>query len=116
MCWMRWRAKAGFRSLKDTCADSRPLDARSFGPQSLTLDYHDPEKLAVHNGTSCTVAATVSSRAELTKAAAMIYRRVEIEMPHRDIGRRYPGRTACDALFNRHALAGRAELLLHADQ
>jgi hypothetical protein len=52
----RWRAKAGFRSLKDTCAGGRPLDARSFGPQWLTLDYHDPKKLAVHNGTSCTVA------------------------------------------------------------
>jgi hypothetical protein len=33
-------------------------------------------------------------------------RRVEIEMPLRDIGRRHPGRAACDALFNRHALAG----------
>ena len=33
-------------------------------------------------------------------------RRVEIKMPHRDIGRRHPRRTACDALFNRHALAG----------
>src|ERR1700730_14794459 len=33
-------------------------------------------------------------------------RRVEIEMPLRDIGRRHPGRAACDALFNRYALAG----------
>jgi hypothetical protein len=39
--------------------------------------------------------------------------RVEIEVPHRDIGRRHPWRAAGDAFFNRHALAGRTELLLH---
>ena len=39
--------------------------------------------------------------------------RVEIEVAHRNIGRGRPGRAAGDALFNRHALAGRAKLLLY---
>ena len=39
--------------------------------------------------------------------------RVEIEMTHSDIGRGRPGRAAGDAFFDRHALAGLPELLLH---
>jgi len=39
--------------------------------------------------------------------------RVEIEMTHSDIGRWRPRRAAGDPFFDRHALAGRPELLLH---
>src|SRR5215218_7141557 len=38
--------------------------------------------------------------------------RIKIEMPHGDIGRRRAGRTARNALLDRDALAGGAELLL----
>jgi hypothetical protein len=34
-------------------------------------------------------------------------------VPHRDIGRGPSGRAAGDAFFDRNALAGRTELLLH---
>jgi len=39
--------------------------------------------------------------------------RIEIEVTHRNIGRGRPRRAAGYALFNRHALAGGTQLLLH---